>query len=123
PLFSNNNFSLEFSTDLKITFDGKRNVLLKTNLLSIDPYFGLEVGFKNYVFFRTGINRFQELKQPDNTFNFVASPSVGLGINLHNFRLDYALTDFGVASSVSPYSHIFTLGWSFESLKGGLDEN
>ena len=121
-LFSKNNYSLDFATDLKFTFDGKRNVLLKTNVFSIDPYVGIELGFKDYLFFRSGINRFQEIKQPDNTLDRVVSPSVGLGINISRFRLDYALTDFGVVS-VSPYSHIFTLGWSFESLKGGSDEN
>jgi hypothetical protein len=40
--------------DLEFTFDGKRNTIIRTDLVSFDPRLGLEVGYKNLVFFRAG---------------------------------------------------------------------
>src|SRR5690606_15333481 len=42
-------FGLLASADLDFTFDGKRNVLIKSNIASIDPHIGIEADFKKIV--------------------------------------------------------------------------
>ena len=38
------------SLDLDLTFDGKRNVPVKTDVLSIDPKLGLELAYDDFIY-------------------------------------------------------------------------
>lgn len=109
-------FSLLTALDLDMTFDGKRNTLISTSLLSIDPKFGLEAGFQNIAFLRAGISNFQYIKdfQGDKSLNLL--PSMGIGVFIsERFQIDYALSDIGNVSE-TPYSHIFSVKVSLEKL-------
>ena len=102
--------------DLETTFDGPRNTLISTSAFSIDPKFGLELGFKNLVYLRGGVSNFQYIKdfQGEKSLNFM--PAAGLGVIItERFQLDYALSDLGDVSE-SPYSHIFSVKVSLEKL-------
>lgn len=94
--------------DLDITFDGKRNVPIKTDVLSIDPKVGLEFGFDDFIFLRTGIGNIQTIKNIDASTSTTVQPNIGLGLRLKNVMIDYALTNFG-KSSGSLYSNVFSL--------------
>jgi hypothetical protein len=94
--------------DMAITTDGKRNVLIKSNLFSIDPYMGVEFGFKNLVQLRMGIGNIQKIKDFDDNESLTIQPNIGFGINIKNFYLDYAFTDIGDAS-VALYSHVISM--------------
>lgn len=107
-------FSLYSELGLQTTTDGKRNTLVKTDVVSIDPSLGLEFGYKNMVYARAGVNNFQQIPDYDNTSNFSWQPNIGVGLNLYGFRLDYALTDIG-NQSIALYSHIFSLSYRFNS--------
>lgn len=102
------NYSLLGELDLDWTFDGKRNVLIKTSVLSIDPHLGLELGYKNVVFLRAGLGNIQQEVDFDNKKHMTLQPNMGIGLRLKKIRLDYAMTDIGDAS-VALYSHIFSL--------------
>ena len=109
-------FGLLTALDLETTFDGARNTLISTSAFSIDPKFGLELGFKNLVYVRGGVSNFQYIKdfQGEKSLNFM--PAAGLGVILNErFQLDYALSDLGDVSE-SPYSHIFSVKVSLEKL-------
>lgn len=109
-------FSLLTAVDLDMTFDGNRNTLISTSLLSVDPRVGLEFGFQNLAFLRAGVSNFQYIKdfQGEETLNF--QPSAGLGVLLsERFQIDYALTDIGNVSE-TPYSHVFSIKVSLEKL-------
>lgn len=109
-------FNLLTALDLETTFDGARNTVLSASTLSIDPRFGLELGFKQLVFVRVGVGNFQYIKdfQGAESLNFM--PSAGLGVILNErFQIDYALSDLGDVSE-SPYSHIFSVKVSLEKL-------
>lgn len=107
-------FNLQPEIDIDLSFDGKKYVLVSSNTVSIDPYFGAELNFKNIIFFRTGIGNFAQIPDFDKkTLNF--QPSLGLGINIYNFKLDYALTDIG-DQSVALYSNIFSLSYGFNNI-------
>lgn len=108
-----NSFSLLTELNTDITTDGKRNVLVKTNVISIDPHFGLELGYKNTVFLRGGVGNIQD--ETDKVGKSIRSfqPNMGVGLRLNNrFSIDYALTDIG-DQSLALYSHIFSLRISF----------
>lgn len=107
-------FNLLAAIDLDVTFDGKRNVLVKSDPISIDPHVGLELGYKQLVYLRTGLGNIQEIKDFDGGTSRNAQANFGLGIRINRVQIDYALTDLGDQSDAL-YSHIF-------SLKASLDK-
>jgi len=94
--------------DLDITTDGRRNTLLRTGLVSVDPHMGIEFGFKSYVAIRGGISNLQYVKDFDDNRSLNLQPNIGVGLAIKNFHLDYAFTDIGDAS-VALYSHVISL--------------
>ncbi|MDD2634635.1 MAG: PorV/PorQ family protein [Bacteroidales bacterium] len=107
-------FNLYTEIGLNTTSDGKRNTLLKTNLVSVDPSMGIEIGYSDIVFARAGVNNFQQIPEFDGTNDFSWQPNIGIGIKYFGFRLDYALTDIG-NQSIALYSHIFSLSYNFNA--------
>lgn len=94
--------------DLDITTDGKRNTLIRSSVASVDPHFGIEFGFKNYVAVRAGLSNMQYVTNFDDSKSLNIQPNIGLGLNFKNFYLDYAFTDIGDVS-VALYSHVISL--------------
>jgi hypothetical protein len=104
----------EFNFDM--TTDGKRNVLLKTNSVSIDPRFGLELNYNRIVYLRGGVGNIQkstdDLGKPITTFQ----PTIGGGIRIKSVVIDYAFTDIGNASEAL-YSHVFSINLGINKRK------
>jgi len=48
----NKKLSLLAEADLDLTFDGKRNTVISSNPVSVDPKLGLELSFKDLFFVR-----------------------------------------------------------------------
>ncbi|HTL81593.1 MAG TPA: hypothetical protein VL651_07805, partial [Bacteroidia bacterium] len=101
-------FSVGAEMDLVNTFDGKRNVLIKTNGWSMDPSLGLEGGFKDMIFLRAGFGNIQKAKDVFGKDVTTFQPNFGVGIKIKSITVDYAFTDIGDAS-VALYSNIFSL--------------
>lgn len=101
-------FSLIAALDADITFDRKRNVLIKSNPVSVDPRMGIELGWDDFIFLRGGINNIQQVKEIDNSITTVAQPNFGLGVKIKNLSIDYALTNLGSSAGI-PYSNVFSL--------------
>lgn len=100
------------SIDLDWTFDGRRNVPLNSEVLSINPHFGIEIDYKKLAFLRLGVDNFQKIKNFDGTESLSYQPSFGLGVNIKIITIDYAFIDIGDFSE-SLYSHVFSLKVSF----------
>lgn len=105
-------FGLLASVDMDMTFDGRRNTLVKTDLVSLDPRVGLEFDYNRIGFLRMGINQVQEIKDFDGTTSWTLQPNMGLGISLKQVTIDYALTDIG---DLAPglFSHVFSIKVNF----------
>jgi hypothetical protein len=109
------NWNFLAELDANITLDGKRNTLIKTNLVSIDPYAGAEVGYNisenNKLYFRAGANNFQHYTNKNGKKVPSIMPNVGLGITFGKFTIDYALTNLSAVAGSGPalYSNIFSL--------------
>jgi hypothetical protein len=109
-------FGLLTALDLDMTFDGNRNTVISTELISVDPRFGLEASFQNLAFLRAGIGNFQYIKDFDGSKSLNFQPSMGIGVFLsERFQIDYALSDIGNVSE-TPYSHVFSVRVSLERL-------
>ncbi len=110
----NDMFTIYPEIALNTTSDGKRNTLIKTNVISIDPVMGLELGYNNLVFVRAGVSNFQFIPDFDQTQTLSWQPNIGVGLNFQGLRIDYALTDIG-DQSIALYSHIFSLSYVFDT--------
>lgn len=107
-------FTILGTVDLAATFDGKRNTLIKSNLASIDPYGGMEVGFKEMAFLRLGVSQFQQIKDFDDEKTWSFQPNLGVGIKIKELTIDYAFTDIG-DQAAGLYSHVFSVNVDFFS--------
>ena len=101
-------FSVQPEIDVDITFDGKRNVLIKSDVASVDPHMGIEFGYKNFIFLRGGIGNIQKETNFDGKSTTTIQPNIGLGLRIKNIVIDYALSNAG-NQSIAPYSNIFSI--------------
>src|SRR5688572_28330187 len=100
------------ATDLDLTFDGKRNVLVKSDFVSVDPHIGAEIGYNNIVFLRGGLNNLQQYENLGGGESWKMQPNFGLGVAMRGLTLDLALSKVADNSSVN--SVIVSLGYKFD---------
>lgn len=108
----NKSVNLLAEANLDFTFDGRRNTIISSSAVSIDPKIGLEAAVKNVFFVRAGINNFQKaLDDDDSTYSkkiWIYQPALGAGFRLQNVMIDYAFTN--LANQSNPlYTHVFSL--------------
>lgn len=106
-----NAIKLLAEANLDVTFDGRRNTVLATDVASIDPKIGLEASWKDVLFIRAGINNFQKALDDADINNtkkiWIYQPSVGTGFKINNVQIDYAFTN--LANQSNPlYTHVFS---------------
>ena len=104
-----NNISLLGEINADFSTDGRRNVLISGDPVSIDPHLGLEAGYRNVIFLRGGIGNIQREKSELGDRKLLTfQPNIGLGLRLKLLQLDYAFTDVA-NQSVALYSHVISL--------------
>lgn len=101
-------FSIAPEINFDVTFDGKRNVLIKSDPVSVEPHIGLELGYSNFIFLRGGIGNVQEIEDFDGSKSTTIQPNFGVGVKIKNVSIDYALTNIGQVGETL-YSNIFSL--------------
>jgi len=110
----NEKYNLLTEIGADFSFDGKKHVLLSSKYASIDPHAGLELAYKNFIFLRGGIGNFAIIQDFDKEI-LNLQPSIGLGVNILNFKLNYALTDIG-DQSIALYSNVFSLSYGLNKI-------
>ncbi len=108
----NKTINLLAEANIDFTFDGRRNTVISSKAVSIDPKIGLEASVKNVFFVRAGINNFQKALDESDSSNtkkvWIYQPSIGAGFRISNVQIDYAFTN--LANQSNPlYTHIFSL--------------
>lgn len=103
-----NKIGMRAELDLKTTFDGKRNVLVKSDPVSIDPSLGLETTYDDLIYLRLGVGNFQVTTDIDGNRTTTYQPNFGLGVKLPYVSIDYAFTDIGDRSGAL-YSNVFSV--------------
>ncbi len=101
----------ELNTD--ITTDGKRyGNLINVKPFSIDPRIGAELAYKNLLYLRAGLGNFQRVLNDNDTTNTkkttLFQPTLGLGVKIKNFAIDYSFSSLNIQSSAL-YSHFISL--------------
>ena len=110
-------FSALIALDFDMTFDGKRNVLIRSNPVSIDPHIGIELGYNDMIFLRGGFGNFQKETSIDGKTRTSFQPNIGVGIVIKKIvSIDYALTDVGNAS-IALFSNVFSLKFNINRKK------
>lgn len=104
----NDKVSLLAELDIDATFDGKRNVLIKSNAISLDPHLGLEGSYMKIIFLRAGIGNYQSYTDAAGKKINTFQPNIGVGVKIKQVYIDYALTDIG-DQSVALYSNVFSI--------------
>lgn len=108
--------SLLAEANVSLTTDGARNVLIRTNPVSMDPVLGAELGYDQLVFLRMGVNNIQQITQMDGKKIWTVQPNFGVGLRIWKFRVDYALGNVGSSTGLM-YSHILSLVADLDFLK------
>ncbi|WP_242920478.1 PorV/PorQ family protein [Pontibacter liquoris] len=106
------------AADIDFTFDGRRNVLLKSDLVSVDPHVGLELAYAQTVFVRGGINNYQQTKNFDGSMATRMQPNFGIGFRTNGLNLDLALSrvndrESNAIAANNTSSVIVSLGYAF----------
>lgn len=95
-----------------LTTDGKRNTLISSKPVSIDPRMGIEASYKNAIFVRAGVGNFYRALDNADTNNLrkytVFQPSVGVGFKVKSFSVDYAFTSLQMQDNPL-MSHIISI--------------
>jgi hypothetical protein len=108
----NGKLSLKAEGSFDLTFDGKRNTVLSSDPISLDPHIGLELGINKTIYIRGGITNFQKALADKDTVNqkkvWIYQPSAGVGFKLKDLTIDYAFSN--LANQSEPlYTHIVSL--------------
>jgi hypothetical protein len=110
---SSKNAYILAETNFDITTDGRRyGNMININPFSIDPKMGLEFGYNNLFFIRSGIGGFQRVLKDEDTTNTqkrtMFQPTFGVGVKINQIAIDYAFSSLNVENNPI-YSHFISL--------------
>ena len=94
--------------DFDLAFDGQRAYAFNSGDVSFHPRFGTELTYRNVVALRAGISDVTSSER----FGTQVTPTVGAGLNIGAFDVDYGFGDFGGIRSDLGYSHRVALKYT-----------
>jgi hypothetical protein len=95
--------------DLDFAFDGQRAYAFNTGDVSFHPRLGTELTYRGVVALRAGISDVTTSER----FGTEVTPTMGAGLNVGAFDVDYGFGDFGGIRSELGYSHRVSLKYTF----------
>ncbi len=102
-------FKIQPEISFDLSTDGKRNVLVPGNPISMDLNAGLELSFVDIVYLRAGVGNIQNSTDDLGKKITTVQPNIGAGLGYKGYvRIDYAYTDIGDQSDAL-YSHVVSL--------------
>ncbi len=106
----NEKFGLQVETNFTASTDGRRNSIVNFGAVSVDPNLGLEFNYNRKIYLRGGLGNFQNQTDITDTTSKVRTytPSIGAGVQLGKFSLDYALSKIQNTDAI-PYSHFISV--------------
>jgi len=119
-------FYIEPEMNFIMNTDGRRNVLFRTDPMSIDLALGIELNYKQIVYLRSGIGNSQWIEQRDGSERLAVQPNIGVGLNIKGFHIDYTFTNLGDQTSGDDdavfYSHVISAHFGFSKKKKSSDQ-
>lgn len=104
-LFQVNDFSITGAIDTDLLFENRQAYYINIGRMSIEPHVGGEVSYKDVIAFRAGVTDFIT----DPVSGFSVSPTLGMGLKISSFVLDYGFASFAGASSDLGFTHRISL--------------
>lgn len=110
-------FFIRPELDIFLNTDGRRNVLFRTDPMSIDAALGLELSYRDIVYVRTGIGGFQWAEDVDSDPEdpsdvLLVQPNLGIGLDIKGFKVDYAFTNVGESEVF--YSNVISVSFALD---------
>ncbi len=103
--FSISDFDFAAAFDLNLLFENRQSYYLNIDRMSIEPHLGVETTYKNRLSVRAGLTDFID----DPVSGFSISPTLGLGLKVSDFFLDYGFASFAGTASTLGYTHRISL--------------
>jgi hypothetical protein len=94
--------------DFACTFDGRRNTVISSRIMSVAPVAGIEIDYANVVFLRMGVGNVQKVSEFNKGTVTQVQPNFGIGVKISRLYVDYALTN-AAQGGVGLYSNVFSL--------------
>lgn len=104
-----NDLTLSAAVDTDLYFDNRQVYYLNIGKMSIEPHAGAELSYKNIIALRTGLT--DVITDPISGFS--VSPTLGMGLKISRFVLDYGFASFSGASSDLGFTHRISLRYDF----------
>lgn len=101
-------FTISPELNLEIASDGKRNVFKNIGRFSLDPMFGIELGYRQAVYVWGGVNNYQTFTDNSGNTSSSLQPNLGAGLKIKSIKLSYAMTNIG-DDTKALYSNVFSL--------------
>ena len=99
------NVILTLATDADILMEGRKTYYLNVGRIHIEPHLGAELAYQDLLFLRTGITDIHL----DDRQNVFVSPTLGAGLRVGAFMVDYGFNSFaGIASDLG-FTHRISL--------------
>tara|TARA_B110000238_G_scaffold201077_1_gene254526 strand:- start:5805 stop:6584 length:780 start_codon:yes stop_codon:yes gene_type:complete len=104
-------FHLISEVDLNMRL-AKTNDLFSSDIVSIDPAIGLQLGFEELVYLRVGVGNFQYITESNDPKSLSLQPNFGVGFHYNGLKVDYALTNIGSVGNAL-YSNVFSITFDY----------
>ncbi|MTI88555.1 MAG: PorV/PorQ family protein [Balneolaceae bacterium] len=104
-MFNVRDFDILAAVDADLLFENRQAYYINMGSMSVEPHIGTEVTYKNRISLRTGLTDFVT----DPEAGFSVSPTLGMGLKLSSFVLDYGFASFAGASSNLGFTHRISL--------------
>jgi hypothetical protein len=95
--------------DTDLYFENRQAYYVNLGRMSIEPHIGGELSYKNLIALRAGVTDFIT----DPVSGFSVSPTLGMGLKISGFVLDYGFASFAGASSDLGFTHRISLRYDF----------
>ena len=102
--------SLTLGFDMDLAFDGQRTHAFNAGDLSFHPRLGTEFSYRGVVALRAGLGRITR----SDVYGLDFSPTVGAGLQLKQFSVNYGFGDFAGLTSDLGFSHRISARLSLE---------
>lgn len=98
------------AVDTDLYFENRQAYYINIGRMSVEPHVGAELSYKEIIAIRTGLTDFIT----DPVSGFTVSPTLGMGLSISRFILDYGFASFSGASSDLGFTHRISLRYDFK---------
>lgn len=102
-------FLVTAAADVDLLFENRQAYYINLGSMSLEPHVGGEVSYKDVIALRAGVTDFIT----DPVSGFSVSPTLGMGLNIASFILDYGFASFAGAASDLGFTHRISLRFDF----------